>query len=58
MPRLARPQGSGFASFPSPHAYSTFIPGSDNAVLGDIRDPELRTRYEAQEMERKQAKES
>ncbi len=31
---------------------------TDNAVLGDIRDPELRARYEAQEMKRKQAKES
>jgi cell filamentation protein len=30
----------------------------DNAVLGDTRDPELRARYEAQEMKRKQAKES
>jgi cell filamentation protein len=31
---------------------------TDNVVLGDIRDPELRTRYETQEMKRKQAKES
>jgi cell filamentation protein len=31
---------------------------TDNAMLGDIRDPELRTRYEAQEVKRKQAKES
>jgi cell filamentation protein len=31
---------------------------TDNAVLGDTRDPELRTRYEAQEMKRKQAGES
>jgi cell filamentation protein len=31
---------------------------ADNAVLGNIRDPALRTRYEAQEMKRKQAKES
>lgn len=31
---------------------------TDNVVLGDIRDPELRTRYETQEMKRKQVKES
>jgi cell filamentation protein len=31
---------------------------TDNVVLGDIRDPELRTRYDAQEMKRKQTKES
>jgi cell filamentation protein len=30
---------------------------TDNAVLGDTRDPELRARYEAQEMKRMQAKE-
>jgi cell filamentation protein len=29
---------------------------TDNVVLGDIRDPELRTRYDAQEMKRKQTK--
>jgi cell filamentation protein len=31
---------------------------TDNAILGDTRDPELRTRYEAQEMKRKQARQS
>lgn len=31
---------------------------TDNAILGDTRDPELRARYEAQEMKRKQARES
>jgi cell filamentation protein len=31
---------------------------ADNVVLGDIRDPELRTRYDAQEMKRKQTEES
>jgi len=31
---------------------------TDNAVLGDTRDPELRARYEAQEMKRRRAEES
>lgn len=31
---------------------------TDNAVLGDTRDPALKARYETQELKRKKAKES
>jgi hypothetical protein len=38
--------------------HNSFMTGLDEAVLGDTRDPELKMRYEAQQMKRKQAKES